>query len=113
MIIPQKKKHFGRICVRGSKSIRRTDMIRTPLRLSTRKNVFRVEQAWHDRILGEGTDVEVVKSATQLRVLLLGGVHRGLAPPPAAVPVVRGPPGQALLLLDEGDVGIHDPVNRI
>ena len=72
-----------------------------------------VEQAWHDRILGEGTDVEVVKSATQLRVLLLGGVHRGLAPPPAAVPVVRGPPGQALLLLDEGDVGIHDPVNRI
>ena len=74
-----------------------------------------VEQAWHDRVLGEGTDVELVKSATQLRVLLLGGVHRhrGPAPLPAAVPVVRGPPGQALLHVDEGDVGIHDPVNRI
>ena len=47
-----------------------------------------VEQAWHDRVLGEGTDVEIVKSATQLRVLLLGGVHRGAAPPPAAVPRV-------------------------
>ena len=77
-----------------------------------------VEQAWHDRVLGEGTDVEIVKSATQLRVLLLGGVHRGAAPPPAAVPRVAGPPGQqamqqARLHVDEGDLGAHDPVNRI
>ena len=77
-----------------------------------------VEQAWHDRVLGEGTDVEIVKSATQLRVLLLGGVHRGAAPPPAAVPRVPGPPGQqamqqARLHVDEGDLGAHDPVNRI
>ena len=77
-----------------------------------------VEQAWHDRVLGEGTDVEIVKSATQLRVLLLGGVHRGAAPPPSAVPRVAGPPGQqamqqARLHVDEGDLGAHDPVNRI
>ena len=92
-----------------------------------------VEQAWHDRILGEGTDVEVVKSATQLRVLLLGGAHLAaqrpakelpkvalpqaaatkVAPPPAAVPVLRGPSPQAPLHVDKQDPGIDDPVNRI
>ena len=33
-----------------------------------------VQQAWHDPILGEGTDIEDVKRASKLRVLLLGAV---------------------------------------
>lgn len=34
----------------------------------------RIEQAWHDPILNEGSDIDVVKKSTQLRVLLLGDV---------------------------------------
>lgn len=37
-----------------------------------------VEQTWHDRILGEGTYIKVVRRATQLRVLLLGERTAGL-----------------------------------
>jgi len=35
----------------------------------------RIEQAWYDPILKEGSDIDVVKRATQLRILLLGDVR--------------------------------------
>ena len=35
----------------------------------------RTEQAWYDPILKEGSDIDVVKKATQLRILLLGDVR--------------------------------------
>ena len=68
-----------------------------------------VEQAWYDPILGEGTDVELVKRAASLRVLLLGGVHNqnGRAPsgreareegvarlPPVAAVAALAPPAR-------------------
>ena len=39
------------------------------------KNTGMMEQAWYDPILGEGSDIDVVVSSSQWRVLLLGSLH--------------------------------------